>query len=108
MIYLELLRIRKEKKMKMTQPDYQVLKTAMDNAIEKIGGKLPLQKYYEELKQSGKAKDCDMRLRWDIFYATGLKIGDSVGMPGNIAWYDYLNDDHIDTALRYYMKEIGF
>jgi hypothetical protein len=46
----------------------------------------------------------DVRYRWDILRATGLKIGDSIGMPGDIPLYDYLNDDHIDTALRSIVK----
>ena len=45
-------------------------------------------------------KDKDMRYRWDLLYACGLKIGDGVGSNGDIQLYSYLNDEHIDSALR--------
>ena len=34
----------------------------------------------------------EMRFRWDALWARGFRI------PGE--WYKYLNDKHIDTALR--------
>lgn len=40
------------------------------------------------------------RYRWDCFYRSKVKIGDGVGMKGDINLYAYMNDDHIDTALR--------
>ena len=42
----------------------------------------------------------DMRYRWDCLYASGLKIGDGAGMPGDLNLYAYCDDTHIDTALR--------
>jgi hypothetical protein len=37
---------------------------------------------------------------------SGLKIGDGKGMSGDIDLYAYMNDDHIDTALRYLAEEL--
>lgn len=45
-------------------------------------------------------KDLDMRYRWDLLYASKLKLGDGVGIEGDLNLYAYLNDSHIDTALR--------
>lgn len=49
----------------------------------------------------GKSKDIEKRLRWDCLYAAGLTpfICDNL--------YSYLNDDHIDTALKNIIKELG-
>ena len=51
------------------------------------------------IRKEGKAKDIEKRLRWDLFYSATR----AVGFPN---FYSYLNDDHIDTALRAIMKEI--
>jgi hypothetical protein len=40
------------------------------------------------------------RFRWDVLRASKIKIGDSVGMPGDLPLYDYMSDSHIDSALR--------
>lgn len=45
------------------------------------------------------------RLRWDLLWAARLPIGDGAGMSG-LPLYAYMNDDHIDTALRSTMKEL--
>lgn len=44
-------------------------------------------------------KDFSKRYRWDLLYASRLKIGDGKGVSG-LPLYEYLNDEHIDTALR--------
>jgi len=56
-----------------------------------------------------------MRLRWDMLWQSGVKVGDSVGMtcppdmdPAKfVPLYDYANDDHIDTALRKACADAG-
>lgn len=53
----------------------------------------------EFIRKEGRAKDIEKRLRWDLFYSATR----AVGFPN---FYSYLNDDHIDTALRAIMKEI--
>lgn len=47
-----------------------------------------------------KARDTDMRYRWDMLYATGQPGRDLM-----TRLYDYLNDSHIDTALRALTQE---
>lgn len=42
-----------------------------------------------------------MRIRWDALYAAGL----SQWISDNL--YSYMDDTHIDTALRNIVKEIG-
>lgn len=52
-----------------------------------------------------RVKDLSKRYRWDLIHDSGLKIGDGVGMSG-LPLYAYLNDDHIDTALRSLVPDI--
>ena len=88
--------------MKITQEHYKILK----DGIEKLGiDKIKLHKM--DLPFSVRPpKDLDMRVRWDCLYATKIKIGDGIGMDG-LPLYAYLDDSHIDTALRNIMKELG-
>ena len=53
-----------------------------------------------EFPYADKCRDVNMRYRWDTLYASGLRIGDGRGMPGELNLYAYLNDKHIDAALR--------
>lgn len=54
----------------------------------------------EFIAQEGKAKNPEMRLRWDLSYRANL----SRWFCDNV--YSYANDDHIDTALRAIMREL--
>lgn len=45
-------------------------------------------------------RDVNMRYRWDLLWSTGLKIGDGVGAVSELTLYSYLDDTHIDSALR--------
>lgn len=48
------------------------------------------------------------RFRWDMLYLARVKIGDNAGMGhGDVPLYEYMNDDHIDTALRRIVTEYG-
>jgi hypothetical protein len=53
-------------------------------------------------------KDYRMRWRWDMFHL-GMKVApDSFkngGRGNGLVLYDYLDDTHIDTALRFILKE---
>ena len=53
-----------------------------------------------EFSNANRCKDLNARYRWDLLYATRLKIGDGVGIKGDLDLYEYLNDTHIDTALK--------
>lgn len=48
-----------------------------------------------------------VRFRWDALRASGVKIGDGVGVHGHVNLYAYCNDEHIDTALRQLCREAG-
>ena len=80
--------------MKIKNEHYNTLK----NAIAPL--KEHFEKHREAIIAEGKAKDIEMRLRWDAFYAA--KYG---GILSEL--YSYLNDDHIDTALKKIMLEIA-
>ena len=82
--------------MKIKPEHYNTLKTAISelgvDTIKKHKNYLLTDK-----EEQAKIKDIDMRLRWDCLWTSKIDIG---------VWYDYLNDDHIDTALRYIMHEL--
>lgn len=59
-----------------------------------------LKKYKELLKTDSLVKDIEQRFRWDLLY--GL-VG-SEWVCDNL--YPYLNDDHIDSALKQICKEL--
>lgn len=84
--------------MKIKPEDYEKIKSAVQHVLDKRPD--AMQAYID----SGKTA---MRFRWDVLYASGLKIGDGIGMQGDVNVYAYANDDHIDTALRTIMKEAG-
>ena len=79
--------------MKMTKEHYQHIKTA----IEAIPRELALEHKSKEL-----GKDKAMRFRWDMFIAAKLSAFASDEL------YQYLNDDHIDTALKSVIKELNY
>jgi len=54
-------------------------------------GVVRLNAYRSQLASDPRVKDIDMRLRWDLFHAT---------KHGTRELYTYLNDTHIDSALR--------
>lgn len=83
--------------MKITPTDLQILKDKL----------LPLDtEHRREMYRSGHfprsehCKDVNKRYRWDLLYVSGIKIGDGVGMQGDVNLYAYMTDAHIDTALR--------
>jgi hypothetical protein len=83
--------------LKITSEHLQVLKNAVEprdtpeNRARYLAGNFP---------NAARTLDKDKRYRWDLLWASGLKIGDGVGVPGDLNLYAYLNDDHIDSALR--------
>jgi hypothetical protein len=80
--------------MKITKEHFAYMKAA----IEPLADGIP------SLRQAiiieGRAKDVEMRLRWDMVYKARLNpwICDNL--------YSYMNNDDIDTALRTIMREI--
>jgi hypothetical protein len=83
--------------LKITAEDLDSLK----NALSPLDTPERRERYLSgDFPNAQKCRDLDMRYRWDLLNATGLKIGDGAGMPGDLNLYAYLNDDHIDSALR--------
>lgn len=54
-----------------------------------------------DFKNSRAVKDLNKRYRWDLLWLSGLKIGDGAGVKGDLDLYSYMEDGHIDTALRH-------
>lgn len=88
--------------MKITSEHYNVLKDGIIAlGIDKIKA------HKQDLPFMTPApKNLNKRIRWDCFHATGIKIGDGIGQDG-LPLYAYLDDRHIDTALKHIMKELG-
>lgn len=85
--------------MKMKDKDYHQLVDALDKLDSNTPGGLDaLAQTYRDSGLSYK------RFRWDILHASKLRAGQSVGTPTGWNVYDYLNDDHIDTALQKYCR----
>lgn len=78
--------------MKITQEHYE----AMREAMRPLGMVIPDHRQW--LYGQPKVKDVEKRLRWDLLYASRY--------DGVKDLYTYLNDDHIDTALRKIVAEI--
>lgn len=75
-------------KMKMTKEDYEILKSEIKPyfSVELM----------DEYKNKGLSEE---RFRWDLVWRSKTDIG---------KFYHYLNDNHIDTALRRIVKEFLF
>lgn len=50
--------------------------------------------------QATRCKDWDLRYRWDLLRASRLRLGGGMLAKGDLNLYAYLNDRHIDAALR--------
>jgi len=85
--------------MKIKPDHYQHLKSLIETVKDKIPS------HREALKSDPRVKDLEMRLRWDALWATNKQNSTSAWMCANL--YQYMNDDHIDTALRSIMKELN-
>ena len=81
--------------MKMKTFHYNIIKAAM----EKVINNYPAPGIKAAYKASGLS---DKRFRWDILYRAMQMFGIRIGHSHNndMPLYDYLDDSHIDTALR--------
>ena len=70
----------------------------MKERMAKIADKMPAHR--ARLQDDQRIKDMDMRIRWDWLWGTGLSSWVSVTL------YPYLNNTHIDMALKSIVKEI--
>ena len=82
-----------ENKMKMLKTHYDIIKDAIAS--------LPREQVLAH-KKLKLGKDIDKRFRYDLLYACKLSnwVCDEL--------YLYLNDDHIDTALKSIVKELNY
>lgn len=81
--------------MKIKTEHYNHLKTEIQ--------KIPVYQILEHgkaVKASNTYKDYNMRMRWDILHMLSM----SSWLCDNL--YTYMNDNHIDTALKAIMKEL--
>jgi len=81
--------------MKFSKEHYEILKAG----IAKID--VPEEKVKELYKNLRKR-----RFRWDLLWVSKVRIGDGVGIHGDING-DY-NDENIDTALRGIIKDLNY
>ena len=81
--------------MKMEAKHYMELKRKIEEYCGTVG--INLDSLRTAYANSGLS---DMRFRWDLLYAAKL----SPWISANL--YHYLNDNHIDTALRNILKEL--
>jgi len=58
--------------------------------------------YLENIKNDPRVKDCNKRIRWDLYHAAvpNRYICDTL--------YTYLDDTHIDSALKAISKKLGW
>lgn len=80
--------------MKIQADHYAELKAIISPLAEKI------KPHREYLIKEGKAQDIEKRLRWDLSYAAKA----TPWICANL--YPYLNDTHLDTALRHIVAEL--
>jgi hypothetical protein len=79
--------------MKMKKEHYDFVEEKMKPLMEKVNN------HRKFLVVEGKAKDVEMRLRWDVFSTAGL-----TNYVCEVL-YSYLDDSHIDTALKKILKD---
>jgi len=82
--------------MKMEIRHYQEL----EQYVKKVLTNSNIEEYRKKLETDPRVKDIEMRLRWDVLYAIPARIR----IPLMDELYKYLNDTHIDTALKALMR----
>tara|TARA_R110002167_G_scaffold252882_4_gene459240 strand:+ start:722 stop:1003 length:282 start_codon:yes stop_codon:yes gene_type:complete len=83
--------------MKFTKEHTATLKAAVDTVLADYPNLIA---EYEngDFPRADKVKDLQTRFCFDVFYGTGLRIGDGVGTTGDII--GAYTDSHLLTALR--------
>jgi len=89
--------------MKMKDEHYATLVQLLDDLVASTTI-VKLHQHREALKGDPKVKDLEMRFRWDLLYSANKEAMSALTRE----LYTYLNDDHIDTALRRYVSERKF
>lgn len=78
--------------MKIKTEDYNAIKEKIVATVS--AWPKPLREYAEEYRATGRS---DKRFRWDVAHVSKIDI---------CALYHYMNDRHIDTALKRIIQEI--
>lgn len=88
--------------MKMKPEHYAIIRDSIQSLI-------PLewvQRHWEMLVPDQRVKDIAKRVRWDCYWYARTRIERKGVTPEKL--YAYLDDGHLDTALRAIMKELNF
>jgi hypothetical protein len=82
--------------MKIKQEDYIFLKDKIKAVDKKI-----IDEHILQVKETGNYKDLKKRIRWDILWSLGINdyVRDKL--------YLYMNDEHLDTALKAICNELN-
>jgi hypothetical protein len=89
--------------MKITQEHYAVIKEAVEKNLKKKNTTATnLVKYY---KTFDLGKNPVRRAIWDVFHSSFKQPELSEFVCGTL--YNYVNDDHIETALKQVFRELG-
>ena len=85
--------------MKMTQEHLALLQKGIDSVFSKYNKNVLIEEYETgQFARADRVKDLQKRFCFDLFFATGIRIGDGVGTQGDII--GNYSDAHIYTALK--------
>lgn len=85
--------------MKIKPEHYAELKSKIASFVD--ANREAVLAHRKSLKSDGRVRDLDMRFRWDVSHAAGVTPWACEAL------YPYMNDDHIDTALRHVVAELN-
>ena len=86
--------------MKIKPDHYATLRNAFASIRDRIAA------HRDAVIAEGRAKDVEKRVRWDALHA----LGRTSALPANFVCdvlYKYLDDTHLDKALRAIMRELA-
>ena len=88
-------------KLKIKEHHYNYIFECMRSRVLALGLQR-LVDYAAMLRTVAEVKDVQKRLRWDLFHAS---VSNKADLYRDL--YEYMNDSHIDTALRTIMAKLG-
>lgn len=89
---------------KIQGSDLEALRTAVEANLEQRGGIEHVNRLCRQDRENGHSP---ASLRWALFYATGFRFGDGIGIHGDVDIPGGVDDAHIDTAMRTILKDAG-